>query len=175
MHEFDLVDEAFSLLERASGVKLHRDPAAEKVKFLALGRWQGTLTQEYIAHQYIQLLDHLNFVGVEMQSTYTQTRKVNGEQLQTRVKNTIGPWKAGKFMPLTLRPYSANTYALSKVWFKCSNINLRVQDISAINSQVKSWVYQDCLEKNNELVLYRWTWPDECQGKSHGSTDSYFP
>ena len=152
---FVLVDLACSLLERASGVKLHRDPAAGKVKFLALGRWQGTLTQEDIPHQYIQLSDHLDFVGVELQSTYTQTRKVNGEQLQTRVKNTIGVWKAGKFMPLTLRPYSANTYALSKVWFKCSSINLRTQDIDTITSQVKSWLYQDCFEKPSELVLHR--------------------
>jgi hypothetical protein len=84
-----------------------------------------------------------------------QTRKLNGEQLQTRVKNNIGPWKSGRFMPLTIRPYSANTYALSKVWFKCSCLNLRAQDISFINSQVKSWLHQDCLEKPGELVLYR--------------------
>ena len=58
-------------------------------------------------------------------------------------------------MPLTLRPYSANTYALSKVWFKCSCVNLRTQDFNVITSQVKSWLYQDCLEKPNELVLYR--------------------
>ena len=58
-------------------------------------------------------------------------------------------------MPLTLRPYSANTYVLSKVWFKCSSVNLRVQDITTINRSVKSWLYQDCLEKPCELVLYR--------------------
>ena len=40
MHEFFLVDQACALLERASGVKLHRDPSAGKVKFLALGRWR---------------------------------------------------------------------------------------------------------------------------------------
>ena len=57
-------------------------------------------------------------------------------------------------MPLILRPLSANTYALSKVWFKCSSINLRAQDIDTITSQVKSWLYQDCLEKPSELVLY---------------------
>ena len=83
------------------------------------------------------------------------TRKVNGEQLQQKVKNTVGPWKAGRFMPITLRSYSANTYALSKVWFKCSTVNLRAQDITAINSQVKSWLYQDCLEKPSELALFR--------------------
>ena len=75
---------------------------------LALGRWKGTLTQEDLPHQFVKLSDHLDFVGVELRSTFVQTRKANGDQLQSRVKNTIGPWKAGKFMPLTLRPYSAN-------------------------------------------------------------------
>ena len=155
MQEFFLVDTACALLERASGVKLHRDPAAGKVKFLPLGRWRGVLTQEDLPHQYIQLSDHLDFVGVELRSTFIQTRKVNGDQLQTRIKNTVGPWKTGKFMPITLRPYSANTYALSQVWFKCNSINLRLCDINTISSQVKAWLYQDCYEKPSETVLYR--------------------
>ena len=41
------------------------------------------------------------------------------------------------------------------MWFKCSILSLRSQDITFINSQVKSWLYQDCLEKPSELVLYR--------------------
>ena len=60
-------------------------------------------------------------------------------------------------MPLSLRPYSANTYAMSKVWFKCSTISLRVQDISKINIKVKSWLYQDCFEKSSEIALNRQT------------------
>ena len=44
MEEFYLVERACTLLERASGVKLHRDPDSGKVNFLALGRWKGTLT-----------------------------------------------------------------------------------------------------------------------------------
>ena len=155
MQEFFLVDKACSLLEKASGVKLHRDPSTDKVKFLPLGRWCGTLTQEDLPHQYVKLSDHLDFVGAELRASYIQTRKVNGEQLQNRLKNTVGPWRAGRFMPLTMRPFSANVYALSKVWFKCCCINLRNQDIIFINKQVKSWLYQDCLEKPNELVLYR--------------------
>ena len=43
MNEFMIVDQECSILERASGVKLHRDPSAGKVKFLPLGRWKGTL------------------------------------------------------------------------------------------------------------------------------------
>ena len=38
------------------GVKVHRDPAAGKVKFLALARWRGTLTQEDIPHQYKRIV-----------------------------------------------------------------------------------------------------------------------
>ena len=69
--------------------------------------------------------------------------------------NTVGPWEAGRCMPISIRSYSANTYALSKVWFKCSSINLRMQDINMINGQVKFWLYQDCPEKPSALILYR--------------------
>ena len=82
MQEFFLVDQACSLIERASGVKLHRDPAAGKVKFLPLGRWKGTLSQEDLPHQFIKLSDHLDFVGLELRSTFMQTRKVNRDMLQ---------------------------------------------------------------------------------------------
>jgi hypothetical protein len=51
MQKIQLVDNACALLERASGVKLHRDPSAGNVKFLALGRWRGTLSQEDIPVQ----------------------------------------------------------------------------------------------------------------------------
>ena len=62
------VNMACSLLERAAGVKLHRDPATEKVKFLPLGRWHGTLKQEDLPKEcsYISISDHLNFVGIEL-------------------------------------------------------------------------------------------------------------
>ena len=157
MEEFTLVSRACTILEKASGVKLYCDPDSGKVKFLAIGRWKNTLTQEHLPHQYVRLSDHLDFVGVELRSTFTQTRKVNGELLQTRTKNMVGPWKAGRFMPLSQRAFSANCYALSKIWFKCSAVNLRVQDQNFITSQIKSWLYQDLLIKPSELVLNRGT------------------
>ena len=82
-------------------------------------------------------------------------RKVNCELLEDRVKNTVNPWKAGKFMTLVERPHSANTYALSKIWFECCTIPLCVQTINTITSTIKSWLYQDCFKKPAELVLYR--------------------
>ena len=44
MNEFSIIDWGCTLLEKASGVKLHRDPSVGKVKFLPLGRWKGLLT-----------------------------------------------------------------------------------------------------------------------------------
>ena len=94
-------------------------------------------------------------VGVQLRATHTQTRKSNGDLLQDRVKNTINPWRGGKFMELTQRGHSINNYCLSKIWFKCASIDLRVLDITKITSLIKSWIYADLLEKPEELVLYR--------------------
>ena len=58
-------------------------------------------------------------------------------------------------MDLTCRPWSVNCYALSKIWFKCHTVDLRVADINSITSKIKSWLYQDQLEKPEEMVIYR--------------------
>ena len=80
---------------------------------------------------------------------------MNGDIIQIQVANTINAWKSGKFMDLTCRPWSVNCYALSKVWFKCHTVDLRVADINSITSKIKSWLYQDQLEKPEEMVIYR--------------------
>ena len=60
-------------------------------------------------------------------------------------------------MALTMRPWSVNSYVLllSKVWFRCGTVDLRVCDIAAITSSVKSWLYADLLEKPAETVMGR--------------------
>ena len=155
MQEFTLVDRASSLFESSSGCRLHRDPKSGKCKFLPLGRWRGSLTQEDIPCPYMVLSDHLDMVGVELKATHTQTRKVTGDALQSRVQTTVGAWRTGKFMPLTQRPWSIKSYALSKVWYKCNSVDLRLADTSSITSKVKSWLYADQFEKPQELILYR--------------------
>ena len=129
-----MVDQACSMLERAAGVKLQRGPTAGKVKFMALGRWQGTLTQEDFPYQYVQLSDHLDFVGMELRATYTQTRKVNVEQLQAKVKNTVGPWKAERFMPITLRPTTMH----------CLKSGLNAKDKSSNWAKACADLFEDC-------------------------------
>ena len=94
-------------------------------------------------------------MDVTLKATLSQTRKINGDALQKRVESTVKPWKAGKFMPITQRGWSLNSFALSKVWFRTRCFDLRVCDIKKINSACKSWLYQDRFAKPEELVLHR--------------------
>ena len=155
MQEFSLVDYGSSLFEAASGCHLHRDPASGKVKFLPLGRWKGTLTIEDLPVKYVALSEHLDMVGVQLMANYQKTRKVNCDDLQTKVQNIVGSWRGGKFMPLTNRAHSLNTFCLSKVWYKCSSINIRVCDHKKITSNVRSWLFADQLEKPEEHIVTR--------------------
>ena len=61
-------------------------------------------------------------------------------------------------MPLTQRPWSVNTYALPKIWFRCHSLELRAGDFAKIDSTIKSWLYAYILEKSDELVMFRPKW-----------------
>ena len=161
IEEFCVADQGAALFERAAGTKLHRDPSSNKCKFLPLGKWRGTLKQEDIPTPYMRLTDTLDMVGVQLCSTWTSSRRKNGEILQQRINQLSRTWKSGKFMPLSLRPFSANSFALSKVWFRCSTVNLRETDIATINSSLKKWLYADLLLKPEEDLLFR---PTNCGG-----------
>ena len=155
MEEFITVDRSLTLFEKASGCKVHRDPANMKCKFLPLGRWRNTLQQEDIPCNYMTLSDHLDMVGVTLLASWPKTRKANGDALQQRVENTVRPWKGGKFMPVTQRGWSINSFALSKVWFRTRCVDLRVCDMKNITSNCKSWLYQDMFAKPEEKVIHR--------------------
>ena len=121
IEEFSIVDQGACLFEKSSGNKLHRQTGERgKCAVLALGKWRRTLKQEHIGFPYLQLADSLAMVGVVLTPTWQTTRKINCDEVVSRVKNTIASWKAGKFMPLVSRPFSVNIYALSKAyWVVC--------------------------------------------------------
>ena len=54
-----------------------------------------------------------------------------------------------------LVPIVINSYCTSKIWFKTGNVDLRLADITAITSKVKSYCYQDLFQKPSEVLLYR--------------------
>ena len=135
MNDFIIVDQGSSLFEAASGCMLHRDPSSGKVKFLPLGRWKGTLTREDLPVNYIVMSEHLDMVGVKLTASFMKTRKLNCDELLAKVQTIVGSWRGGKFMPLTNRPHSINTYCLPKVGFRCASINLRMGDVQKITFQ----------------------------------------
>ena len=94
-------------------------------------------------------------VGVQLKATSTQSKRMNGDALQDNIGKIVGPWKGGKLTSLTLRPFSLNTYCLSKVLFNCGSLDLRVGDIKKINSDIKSWLFADQLEQPEEMILHR--------------------
>ena len=58
-------------------------------------------------------------------------------------------------MNLTMRGWSLNTYCLTKTWFRTHSVDLRVQDIKKITSNVKRWLYGDMLLKPEEIIMSR--------------------
>ena len=94
MAEFSLVDKACTLFEQSSGCQLHRDPTLGKCKILKLGRWRGTVSQEDIPLRYLVISESLEMVGVELKATWLQTRKANGDIVQSRVSDLIKAWKS---------------------------------------------------------------------------------
>ena len=154
MAEFTLVDRALTLFENASGCKVHRDPKNMKCKFLPLGRWRNTLQQEDIPCNYMTLSDHLDMVGVTLMCSWSKTRKVNGDELQKRLENTIRPWKGGKFMPITQRGWSLNSYALPKIWFRTKCVDLRICDLTSMTKSCKSWLYQDMFAMSSMYCIF---------------------
>ena len=58
-------------------------------------------------------------------------------------------------MPLISRPWSINCFALSKIWFRCHSVDLRVVDVKEISTSIKSWLYADMFEKPSEAVMVR--------------------
>ena len=105
--------------------------------------------------QYVRLTDQLSMLGVVLTAKYVNTRRINAESVKERVSSLIGSWKSGRFMPLSQRPWSLNSYALPLVWYKCGSIDLRESDYTKLTSLIKSWMYGDLLEKPEELCLYR--------------------
>ena len=94
-------------------------------------------------------------LGCKLFSNYGTTRRENGDFLKKKIKDQVNSWKSGKFLPLTSRPWSLNTYCLPKLWYRRACLDLRVGDSSAIASNVKGWLYQDLLIKPEEILLHR--------------------
>ena len=86
MSEFSLLDRACRMFENSAGCRLHMNPAINKCKMLAFGRWKGTLEQEFIPLPYLKLTDHLDYLGVRLFANYSATRRENGKILKKKLE-----------------------------------------------------------------------------------------
>ena len=155
MQDFHTVITACTLLERAGGVKLHRSLHRDNVKFLALGRWRGTLQQEDIPYPFIKLSDTLDFIGVSLQDTFMKTRKVNCDIIEKHVSDTVNPWRGGKFQSIVERGHSVNCYGYSKAWFRCASIPLRRESEAKLYTVAWGWMLHNCFQTPAASVLHR--------------------
>ena len=154
MYEFYLVERVMTIFKMSSGYKMHRDPKSQKCKFLPLSIWK-TLSQNEIPFIFFPISDHLDFLGVTLKANKAATRTVNGDTLQERIRETIGPWRGGRFMALNLRLQSINYFALSKLQYRFNVIHPRVADTNFFLSQTKKFLHADLLEVPEEKTLYR--------------------
>ena len=152
MQEFHTVIDACSLLERAAGVRLHRSVGSDKVKFLPLSSWKG-MKQEDIPYDFIKLSEELDFIGVTLKSSFCQTRKINCDIIEEKVQKTVSPWKGGKFQYIVEWGHSANQYALSKVFFRCSSNPLRAATCKKVHSLVRGWILKTALLSHQQLFF----------------------
>ena len=87
-------------------------------------------------------------------STQT-TRSLNGEELVSRIRKSTNSFKAGRFMPVSTRPWVSSVFLMSRINYRTCALNLRQQDIQKISSAVKSWVMQGFLIRPPENILFR--------------------
>ena len=70
MDKVKIIVELCTKLEKASGVKLHRDPQSGKCKILPLGKWHDKLKQNTVPFDFIKLMDTLEVMGLKLCSKY---------------------------------------------------------------------------------------------------------
>ena len=57
-------------------------------------------------------------------------------------------------MAFNLCPHSVNTYAISKLMYRCNTIDLIISYLNYLTLSAKSFIYIDHLERPEELILY---------------------
>ena len=156
MDKVKIIVEQCTKLEKASGVKLHRNPQSGKCKLLPMGKWISKLNQNMVMYDFIKLTDMLDVMGVKLSAKYQLTRAKNSDIITEKVKKITNMWCAGRFMALMERAHAINSNVLSTVWFRASSIPLRQTNINSINKAVKSWILQDQFNcKISNQIMYR--------------------
>ena len=93
-------------------------------------------------------------LGAELFASLFKTKQNSGKKLAKKFANVSGPWRT-RFMALTQRPWSVNSYLLPKAYFRCHIIPLRKGDISEMKKHMNSFLFCDQYERPNDIAKYR--------------------
>ena len=140
-------------LEGASGIKLHKNTDAGKIKLLPLGKWRYNIKQEDIPYNFIKISEYIDCVGVMLYANYNETRKVNGEAL-VEVRIMVNHWRSGKYIELLDRAASVNSNILGKLWYRAASVSIRQSDFKSTTKLVKQFIYQDLQIRPSDQALY---------------------
>ena len=124
IQEFTTLDNALQLYKKASGSELHRDPSTRKCQILTLGRWSSWKQQDSPLN-FMSVVDQLCFLDLKLCRSSAKTRAINGEDLTKKVKMAVAVYKSGRHSPLICRPFTINTFVMSKIAYRSSIVNLR--------------------------------------------------
>ena len=75
---------------------------------MGIGKYKE-LKQSDIPVDYISVVEEINFLGVTIAKTTCKSRTLNGELLLEKTTKSINSFKAGRNMPMTSKPFAANT------------------------------------------------------------------
>ena len=67
----------------------------------------------------------------------------NGDKLVNKISTIIGKWNSGRFYDLLLRPNIVNTYLFSNIWYYASVIDLKVADVTNMQSISNRYVHSN--------------------------------
>jgi hypothetical protein len=155
MEEIKMVIDACSMLERASGVKLHRGIDSGKVRLLPLGRWQTTLTQADMPHPFIRLSNSLDFLGVVLKGKTKLTMRENNKNMVDKVAKRVRPWRGGRHMTISYRGLTVNIYAYSTVAHMWCSMPVTMTSQKEMSKEVRKWLLQDSFIKPAVEALHR--------------------
>ena len=152
--EFFILDKCLKLFEQASGCRFHRDPESQKCTVMPLGnRWKNKMKNN-CPLPYLQVTDRIDVLGISLHQTWTSTKSKNGDKLVNKISTIIGKWNSGRFYDLLLRPNIVNTYLFSNIWYYASVIDLKVADVTNMQSISNRYVHSNSSLRPEAIANY---------------------
>ena len=119
-----------------------------------IGPWKRRFKQDNIPLPFLQLIDHLDILGIKIYENWRTTQRENGAKVLKKVKLVADRWKGGRFNNFLLRPHMVNTYLFSNVWYSAGVVDLQLGHLDEIQKRGNQYVHSDCFLKPQNIANY---------------------